>query len=191
MNLSKLTLVVRFLDVAWASKRSGHGWCTFGSQFLDMRDGLATKMTIQKGPHTHMQQLDYLGVPFRCVRCHCYDHVVMDCDAPFQRNIWVRKANQSVVPLELKIREAQQVNESKLKGSEVLVYACDNSKELNDTTVEDALNIVEPRNNLPWIFPWESFSSKAELGKFLKYNVPLSPNLNNIIDSGIAEDFLQ
>jgi hypothetical protein len=47
---------------------------------LDPSEGLYESMKLIVGDRTYVQLLDYLNVPFWCVRCHRVGHVVNDCD---------------------------------------------------------------------------------------------------------------
>eukprot|EP01018_Ginkgo_biloba_P022058 Gb_03022 [translate_table: standard] len=62
---------------------------------LDLREGLAKNMVLQKGTHSFVQTLDYVGVPFRCNRCHIYGHLVAECSLSFKRRVWVKKSQSS------------------------------------------------------------------------------------------------
>eukprot|EP01018_Ginkgo_biloba_P004985 Gb_28741 [translate_table: standard] len=59
---------------------------------LDLREGLAKEILIQKGGFSHSQLLDYMGIPFRCRRCHKYGHLAMDCSLSFSNKVWVKKS---------------------------------------------------------------------------------------------------
>ena len=41
---------------------------------------------IERGDRVFRQSLNYLGVPFRCNICHCYGHVISQCDLSLKRN---------------------------------------------------------------------------------------------------------
>ena len=43
---------------------------------IDFRNGLPTDLIIKKGSTDFSQPLDYLGVPFRCYRCHVFGHLM-------------------------------------------------------------------------------------------------------------------
>ena len=50
---------------------------------LDMCNSLAEDIVIKKGEIVFTQPLDYVGLPFRCNRCHCYGHLLAHCHLPF------------------------------------------------------------------------------------------------------------
>ena len=58
---------------------------------IDQRDGLASEMNLQKGSILFSQQLEYLGVPFKCTRCYCYKHVTEDYEILFQNKVYICK----------------------------------------------------------------------------------------------------
>eukprot|EP01018_Ginkgo_biloba_P022601 Gb_35090 [translate_table: standard] len=62
----------------------------FHSQ-IDLNDGLAKSMEIVVGDKTNIQILNYSKVPFCCVQCHLYGHVVKDCPHPFVKKVWRKK----------------------------------------------------------------------------------------------------
>jgi hypothetical protein len=43
---------------------------------LDLREGLALEMVLQRGNHVITQILGYCKVPFKYVRCHRLSHLV-------------------------------------------------------------------------------------------------------------------
>ena len=43
---------------------------------IDTRDGLVVEVTFSKGVSSFSQKLDYVKLPFHCVRCHKYGHLV-------------------------------------------------------------------------------------------------------------------
>jgi hypothetical protein len=45
---------------------------------LDLREGLHEQVIIQQGYISHSQILDYSSVPFKCIKCHKYGHLVED-----------------------------------------------------------------------------------------------------------------
>jgi hypothetical protein len=47
--------------------------------FIDIWEGLAPEMVLQKGNNSFTQILDHCGVPFKCNCCHVYGHVVKHC----------------------------------------------------------------------------------------------------------------
>ena len=64
------------------------GVCCLGRVLvlLDFRNGLAADLVIKKGNTEFNQPLDYLGIPFRCYRCHIYVHLANECLLPFNKN---------------------------------------------------------------------------------------------------------
>ena len=52
---------------------------------IDFRNGLPTDLIIKKGSSEFSQPLDYLGVPFRCYRCHVFGHLMNKCSLPFNK----------------------------------------------------------------------------------------------------------
>ena len=48
--------------------------------------GLPTELVIKKGNSDFFQPLDYLGIPFRCFRCHEFGHLPNDCSLPFNKH---------------------------------------------------------------------------------------------------------
>ena len=61
------------------------GVCCLGRVLvlLDLRHGLAADLVIKWGDIEFCQPLDYLGLPFRCNRCHAYGHLIPNCSFPF------------------------------------------------------------------------------------------------------------
>ena len=53
---------------------------------MDLRNGLASKIDIKHGDSVFSQTLDYVGIPFKCNRCHNYGHLVSHCHLSFNRN---------------------------------------------------------------------------------------------------------
>ena len=43
---------------------------------IDIRKGLASDIVIKRGEFVFSQPLDYVGVPFKCNRCHGYGNLV-------------------------------------------------------------------------------------------------------------------
>ena len=52
---------------------------------LDFRNGLPADLVIKKGNSKLCQPLDYLGLPFRCYRCHVHGHLANECSLPFNK----------------------------------------------------------------------------------------------------------
>ena len=48
--------------------------------------GLPAKLVIKKGNSDFFQPLDYLGIPFRCYRCHGFGHLENECSLPFNKH---------------------------------------------------------------------------------------------------------
>ena len=63
------------------------GVCCLGRVLvlIDFRKGLCTDLIIKKGSTEFSQPLDYLGVPFRCYRCHVFGHLMHECSLPFNK----------------------------------------------------------------------------------------------------------
>ena len=59
----------------------GSGVCFLGRVLviLDLRKGLAADIDIRVGDSVFNQSLDYIGIPFKCNRCHSYGHLVSNC----------------------------------------------------------------------------------------------------------------
>lgn len=47
--------------------------------------------TIHKGSKTLVYSLYYCGLPFRCLHCHKYGHLIVVYDFPSHNKAWVRK----------------------------------------------------------------------------------------------------
>ena len=52
---------------------------------LDFRFGLPAELVIKKGSSDFYQPLDYMGIPFRCFRCHGFGHLAHECSLPFNK----------------------------------------------------------------------------------------------------------
>ena len=52
---------------------------------LDFRNGLPADLVIERGSSEFSQPLDYLGVPFRCNRCHVFGHLMAECSLSFSK----------------------------------------------------------------------------------------------------------
>ena len=63
------------------------GVCCLGRVLvlIDFRNGLPADLIIKKGNTEFTQPLDYLGVPFRCYRCHVLGHLMHECSLPFNK----------------------------------------------------------------------------------------------------------
>ena len=53
---------------------------------IDFRNGLPADSVIKRGSSEFSQPLDYLGVPFRCYRCHGFGHLLNECSLPFNKH---------------------------------------------------------------------------------------------------------
>ena len=64
------------------------GVCCLGRVLvlLDLRNGLAYDIDINHGEYVFSQSLDYVGIPFKCNRCHDYGHLVSHCHLSLNRN---------------------------------------------------------------------------------------------------------
>ena len=51
---------------------------------IDTCMGLSSEITVQSKDGDFVQILDYVGVPFRCHRCHTYGHLMAKCSLPFR-----------------------------------------------------------------------------------------------------------
>jgi hypothetical protein len=45
---------------------------------VDLHDDLSREKTIFHGSCSHIQTMDYNGIPFKCNRCHVIDHMLKD-----------------------------------------------------------------------------------------------------------------
>ena len=50
---------------------------------IDLRMGLSAEINVQSKDGDFVQLLDYVGVLFRCHRCHVHGHLVANCPLPF------------------------------------------------------------------------------------------------------------
>jgi len=68
------------------------GVCCMGRVLvlLDFRLGLPVELVIKKGNNDFYQPLDYLGIPFRCYRCHGFGHLANECSLSFKKfsKVW-------------------------------------------------------------------------------------------------------
>ena len=53
---------------------------------LDIRNGLASDIDIKHGESVFNQSLDYVGIPFKCNRCHNYGHLASHCHLFLNQN---------------------------------------------------------------------------------------------------------
>eukprot|EP01018_Ginkgo_biloba_P031210 Gb_14160 [translate_table: standard] len=58
---------------------------------MDLRDGLADEMVLEKGSYDFTQHLDYQGIPFRCVRCHRYGTWFKNVICPFTKGFGLER----------------------------------------------------------------------------------------------------
>ena len=57
-------------------------WVKFLVLF-DISKGLVADLMISKGNISFKQPLDYVRVPFKCIRCHRHGHLASDCSLSF------------------------------------------------------------------------------------------------------------
>ena len=62
---------------------------------INVREGLGEEVDLVLGPFHHTQKLDYENIPFRCRRCHEYEHLVEDCKLPLR--VIKRKVPKEVI----------------------------------------------------------------------------------------------
>jgi hypothetical protein len=73
-------------------------------------------MVIQKGPISHTQILDYLGIPFICVMCHGYGHLVVDCALRFSKKEWIKRREGSSIKGDSNAKEVTLSQDSTKEG---------------------------------------------------------------------------
>ena len=63
------------------------GVCCLGRVLvlIDFQNGLPVDLVIKRGISEFSQPLDYLGVSFRCNRCHVFGHLMNECSLPFNK----------------------------------------------------------------------------------------------------------
>ena len=54
---------------------------------LDIRNGLVADLMIKRGNKCFCQPLDYVGVPFRCIRCHGHGNLASHCSISFHNQL--------------------------------------------------------------------------------------------------------
>lgn len=54
---------------------------------MDVKEGLAKDMEIERGPLTLIKKLDNEGVPFHYRQCHQYGHMAVHCHLPFRSRV--------------------------------------------------------------------------------------------------------
>lgn len=64
---------------------------------LQIYKGLADRLPIQYSCGTHVQSVDYEGLPFRCHRCHEWGHLVAECNKGTRVSSHVPRATCSYV----------------------------------------------------------------------------------------------
>ena len=65
-----------------------NGICCLGKVLvlLDLRNGLANEIVIQKGDNVFSQPIDYVRLPFRCNCFQLYGHLLAHCHLPLKKN---------------------------------------------------------------------------------------------------------
>ena len=88
------------------------GVCCLGKilVLIDVSKGLVADLMISKGNLSFKQPLEYVGVPFKCLRCHRHGHLASDCSLSFHhkaggkvKSVWqVKKSvgSNGVIPEE-------------------------------------------------------------------------------------------
>ena len=61
---------------------------------LDFRNDLHADLVIKRGSVEFSQPLDYLGVPFKCNRCHVFGHLMDECSLPFNKKPYSGSAHK-------------------------------------------------------------------------------------------------
>ena len=61
---------------------------------IDFRNAFPADLIIKKGSSEFSQPLDYLGVPFRCYRCHVFGHLMNECSLPFNKKSYIGSAHK-------------------------------------------------------------------------------------------------
>ena len=69
-------------------------------EVLDTREGLEV-ISLHRGNHTHIQQLIYQGIPFKCNWCHSYGNFSSDCSLPFKRKILREKNKERLTSMHI------------------------------------------------------------------------------------------
>ena len=61
---------------------------------IDYQNGLPADLVIKRGSSEFSQPLDYMGVPFRCYRCHVFGHLMNECLLPFNKKYFSSSAHK-------------------------------------------------------------------------------------------------
>jgi hypothetical protein len=61
---------------------------------MDLRERLSKEIILERWFLVHYQPFDYVGVHFRCTRCHRYGHVVAKCALKVTKKVWVNKCEE-------------------------------------------------------------------------------------------------
>jgi hypothetical protein len=61
---------------------------------MDMSGGFFELIDLVVGGHKFIQILNYVNVPFRCVKCHMIGHVLAKCSVLTVKNKWVPKVSK-------------------------------------------------------------------------------------------------
>ena len=61
---------------------------------LDLRQVLAANLLIKRGISEFCQPIDYMGLPFRCNRCHAYGHLIFVCSLSFKKHFKLVSASR-------------------------------------------------------------------------------------------------
>jgi len=67
----------RFLDSA--EPKGGQFACARICVEVNLEKGLPEALKLSMGEWSHIQELDYEQIPFKCLRCHAYGHFVKSC----------------------------------------------------------------------------------------------------------------
>ena len=99
---------------------------------INFRNGFPANLVIKRGSYEFSQPLDYLGVPFRCYRCHVFGHLMNECSLPFNKKSYVSvRKTWRVKNRGLKVDDMEGLDEEGL-GLQKEVLASDvDSEDLN------------------------------------------------------------
>ena len=64
---------------------------------LDLHEGIMEKMLIHRGPITHIQMLDYMGISVRCLRFHRCRYLMVECTLNINKKVWVKKPKHTII----------------------------------------------------------------------------------------------
>ena len=125
------------------------GVCCLGRVLvlLDLRKGLASEIDIKFHDIVYSQCLDYVGIPFKCNRCHKYGHLASHC---------ILTSN----------RHSRDGIKSYWKKKEIVKLVLSVDKEFKSRPVSprvEGLDTCSTRNFDPWNF---CFQSLNDLGLF-------------------------